>query len=196
MITNSSPDTYALLIRTRLGYRDIRDLEIFSDSIQKAMHWQPPRWCTRNIVNLKKSVQSLWTNCQDASLLGKPSRRKLLPQWLVEQCTSWITGPHSAPHPRHWGQGTLSQQAQSVVPRPGSHIALLSGLSHSVFFSLRIQPRAFHLFYFLHLLSPPSPSWKWQQLSLVTELSYCIFHWLWLSLWKNTVTFYSSTYLR
>lgn len=56
------------------------DLVIFSDSIQKAMHQQPPCWCTRNFVNLKKeNVPSLWTNCQDTSLLGKLARKKLVP---------------------------------------------------------------------------------------------------------------------
>lgn len=144
------------------------------------MHQQPPCWCTRNFVNLKKeNVPSLWTNCQDTSLLGKLARRKLVPWQLMEPCISWIADPRAAPWPRAWGQGTLNGHVDSAIPRPGSHTASLSGFSHSVLFPPRIQPSAFSLFhFFLYSYCPPSPSWRWWQLSLVTELSSSVFHWI------------------
>lgn len=144
------------------------------------MHCQGPYWSTRNIVwIINKSIPSVWTYCQDAHLLGRSSRG-LLPLGLMalEFCVSWVSAPFSVPQPRARGQAQRNSRVQHCpharCSDPWLGYLMLS-FSHQNSAQMS-QLLPFLLSFSLNFL----PILKGQQLSLVPELSYSIFHWAWL----------------
>lgn len=116
----------------------------FSDSVQKARHWQSPWWYTRNTMWMRKKYSFFVDNCQVVFPLGRPSRR-LLFHWF-DGCGAACkldfrpTLSPSAKGPRAGHH--LNSRVQGSVPKSGSQIPHLPGLSPSILLPSRIQPAA------------------------------------------------------